>query len=311
MQEEIIDAIDKDLIEQELTKEVFVRKTNYLDNSIYIIDNTNAPNTLREIGRLREISFRDAGAGTGKSIDLDEFDLEDGFYKQLIVYNHQDREIIGGYRFIDLKDCKFNLEGEPLLSTSEIFAFNQKFVEEYMPQTIELGRSFVQPKYQSKNNYRQALFALDNLWDGLGAIYKLNQDHINYFFGKVTMYTSYNTLARNYILAFIDKYFADNQKLVYPKEKLFIEQPFSKFQEVFVGKDYKENYKILNKLVRDLGENIPPLVNAYMNLSPTMKCFGTALNPFFGDVEETGILINIQDIYFEKKSRHIDTFEVI
>ncbi|MBR2887815.1 MAG: GNAT family N-acetyltransferase, partial [Bacteroidales bacterium] len=263
---------------------------------------------MREIGRLRELAFRQAGGGTGKSCDIDECDTRETPYQQLIVWSEDMGEILGGYRFIDCSLPIINADGEPELSTAEIFNFSEKFIKEYLPHTIELGRSFVQPKFQSRQYFKQAIYALDNLWDGLGAIYMLNRDHIKYFFGKVTMYTTFNQTARDYILSFMKLYFKDPERLVIPKDEIIPALSQEQISEAFPNGTYRDDFKCLNRIVRDLGENIPPMFNAYMNLSSTMKLFGTAPNPFFGGVEETGILITVDDVYQDKKARHIDTF---
>ena len=161
-----------------------------------------------------------------------------------------------------------------------------------MPFTIELGRSFIQPNYQSTNIKRKSLYALDNLWDGLGALV-VKYSNIKYFFGKVTMYTSYNTRARNLLLHFLRKYFDDAQNLVIPIKPLECDLDNPYFFELFKGLEYKEGYRVLQREIKNNGEHIPPLINSYMNLSPSMKVFGTAINHSFGEVEETGILINI------------------
>ena len=306
--EDIIEPIDKNLLLSELTEERFVRSTNYGGNKIYIVNAHNAPNTMREIGRLRELAFRQAGGGTGKSVDIDECDTREIPYQQLIVWSDEMGEILGGYRFIDCSLPIINAEGKPELSTAEIFDFSDKFIKEYLPNTIELGRSFVQPKIQSRQYFKQAIYALDNLWDGLGAIYMLNKDHIKYFFGKMTMYTSFNQTARDYILSFMKLYFKDPERLVIPKDEIIPSLTQEQIAEAFPNGTYRDDFKCLNRIVRDLGENIPPMFNAYMNLSSTMKLFGTAPNPFFGGVEETGILITVDDVYQDKKARHIDTF---
>lgn len=306
--EDIIEPIDKNLLLSELTDDKFVRTTNYGGNKIYIVNAHNAPNTMREIGRLRELAFRQAGGGTGKSCDIDECDTRETPYQQLIVWSEDMGEILGGYRFIDCSLPIINADGEPELSTAEIFNFSEKFIKEYLPHTIELGRSFVQPKFQSRQYFKQAIYALDNLWDGLGAIYMLNRNHIKYFFGKVTMYTSFNQTARDYILSFMKLYFKDPERLVIPKDEIIPALSQEQISEAFSNGTYRDDFKCLNRIVRDLGENIPPMFNAYMNLSSTMKLFGTAPNPFFGGVEETGILITVDDVYQDKKARHIDTF---
>ncbi|MDR1739621.1 MAG: GNAT family N-acetyltransferase [Bacteroidales bacterium] len=299
--ENIIAPIDRTLIKKELKDERFLRKTNFGDNTLYIITAHNSPNTMQEIGRLREIAFRDGGGGTGKSVDIDEFDTMETPYKQLIVWDPENEEILGGYRFIDGCDVKFSQDRQPLLSSTEIFNFTPKFINEYLPKTIELGRSFVQPAYQT---LKKGLYSLDNLWDGLGALITLNP-HISYFFGKVTMYQTYNKEARDFLLFFVQKYFPDNGRLVIPTNQLPLETPLEKLTAAYEGKSLDEAYKTMSKLVRERGETIPPLFNSYIKLSATMRTFGTVVNHHFGDVEETGILITINDIYDSKKERHL------
>ena len=294
----IIAPVNRSLIESELTKEKFVRHTSRGGNLLYVITAHDSPNTMHEIGRLREIAFRSAGGGTGKSIDIDEFDLQENPYKQLIVWDPKAKEIIGGYRYILANSCKIDE-----LATSELFIFTQKFIDKYMPYTIELGRSFVQPDYQSSKLRHKGIYALDNLWDGLGALV-LKYPEINYFFGKVTMYVSYNVKARNMLLYFLRKHFWDKEELVIPIHPLITNARNEEMEAIFKG-DYKEDYKTLSKQIRAIGEHIPPLINSYMNLSPSMKVFGTAINDHFGGVEETGILINISDIYSEKIERYV------
>ncbi len=303
---EIIDKVSREALLDELNKERYVRKTNNGNNEIYIITHFNSPNVMREIGRLREVTFRHAGGGTGKDIDLDEFDLSDHPYQQLLVWNPTDKEIVGAYRFILCKDAEFR-DGKVHLATTELFDFSPKFYKDYLPYTIELGRSFIQPMYQPSEQFRKGLFSLDNLWDGLGAIVIDNPSQ-RHFFGKVTMYTDFNVQARDYILSFMNFYFPDKENLVKPIHGITIKTDVSAFLNELKGLNYKEGHAVLNKNVRALGENIPPLVNAYMNLSLTLKNFGTAINPTFGGVEETGILVSIADIYESKKERHLNSY---
>lgn len=305
--EKIINPIDKSILKAELTKDKMLRRTNKANNEIYIITHHNAPNVMLEIGRLREIAFRYYGGGTGLATDIDEYDTMDNPYKQLIVWNPEEEEIIGGYRFICGPDIVFDENGEPILATSHLFHFSPKFIKEYLPYTIELGRSFVTLEYQSTRAGSRGIFALDNLWDGLGAL-SVADPSMKYFFGKVTMYDTYDTQARDMILYFMHKHFPDPDRLVYPKQELKIESDEKLLAEMFVGDTFKSDYKILNTAVRKLDLNIPPLVNAYMSLSPQMKVFGTAINDTFGNVEETGILINRDEILEEKKKRHIESY---
>jgi hypothetical protein len=302
----VIDTIPYELMKKELTPEKLVRKTNYGNNELYIITAHDSPNTMQEIGRLREITFRNAGGGTGKSTDIDKYDTHEIPYKQLIVWDEENKQILGGYRFINLSKLSTNDRESMQLATQGLFEFSDKFIKEYLPHTIELGRSFVQPEFQSAGAARKTLFALDNLWDGLGALIVMNKN-VKYFFGKVTMYESYNHYARDLVLCFLKTFFPDPDNLVYPVEPLELHHDENEVCELFdKSKAYEDNYKRLSKKVRELGETIPPLINSYMNLSPTLKTFGTAINRHFGAVEETGILINIDDIYPQKKERHLN-----
>ena len=307
MEQEIIQPIAKEILKSELTPARQLRMTNKSHNEIYVITAHNAPNVMKEIGRLREVVFREAGGGTGKDMDIDEFDTCDNCYKQLIVWNPEAEEIICGYRYLEGTAWDLDEKGQPILATSHMFHFSEKFIEEYMPYTIELGRSFVSLPYQSSKMGAKSLFALDNLWDGLGALTVI-KPNVKYFFGKMTMYPSYIRKGRDMILYFLKKYFDDKEQLILPMKPLKIESDPSELEKIFTGHNFKEDYRILNGEIRKLGYNIPPLVNAYMNLSPTMKLFGTAINYGFGDVEETGILIAMDEIFEEKRVRHINSF---
>jgi hypothetical protein len=306
--EKIIDPVPVDLLKEELNQHTFVRKTNKGNNEIYIVNFHNAPNTLREIGRLREITFTQSGGGTGQALDIDIFDTSENCYQQIVLFSPEDNEIIGGYRFIDCSTV-YNLGLKDMgLSTRHYFNFSDKFISDFLPYTIELGRSWVQPNFQPSVNPRKGIFALDNLWDGLGAI-SVDYKHIKYFFGKVTMYPHYNSIARDAVLVFLKYFFEDKESLVTPINPLSINPNIaSEFLKIIEGKDFKDAHKDLQNFVRNYGENIPPLINNYIQLSPTMKSFGTALNPDFGGVEETGIMVNISDIYEEKKERHVRTY---
>ena len=305
--EEIIEPISKELLKAELTEEKRLRMTNKSHNQIYIITAQDSPNIMKEIGRLREIAFRAAGGGTGKPLDIDEYDIMENPYKQLIVWNPEAEEILGGYRYLLGTDVRYDEKGAPILATAHMFNFSEKFLKEYLPTTIELGRSFVTVEYQSTRAGSKGLFALDNLWDGLGAL-TVVMPNVKYFFGKVTMYPSYHRQGRDMILYFLKKHFGDKENLITPMKPLEMEAKEEDLAALFCKNTFKEDYKILNCEIRKLGYNIPPLVNAYMSLSPTMRMFGTAINYGFGDVEETGILIAVDEILAEKRIRHIQSF---
>ncbi|MDE6870738.1 MAG: GNAT family N-acetyltransferase [Bacteroidales bacterium] len=305
--ETIIEPIDKALIRKELTPDKKLRDTNKGHNEIYVVTWQDSPEIVKEIGRLREVAFRTSGGGSGLSMDLDIFDTMEEPYRQLIVWDPDAEAILGGYRYILGSDVKLDEKGQPILATSHMFHFSDKFIHDYLPYTIELGRSFVAPEYQSSKAGAKALYALDNLWDGLAAV-MFSKPGMKHFFGKMTMYPSYDRYGRDLILYFLDKHFGDKEHLVEPYKPLILENDWAEMGKVLNEEDFKKDYKILNAEVRKLGCNIPPLVNSYMNLSPTMKMFGTAINDEFSDVEETGILVTLDEMYEEKRARHIDSF---
>ena len=293
----IIGPVERALLEAELTPERKARDTKKAGNEIYLFTAAECPALMREVGRLREEAFRAAGGGTGEEVDIDAEDLAPDGYCQLIVWDPAAREIVGGYRFIVCTS-----EHPRHLSTEHYFRFSDRFRSEYLPRTIELGRSFVQRAYQARQNPK-SLYALDNLWDGLGALIVLNPG-VKYLFGKVTMYTAYKAVARNALIWFLRRYFPDREGLVEGIRPLRLDLDDPYYEELFTGRNYMENYRILIRKIREFNEHIPPLINAYMNLSPTMRVFDTVSNPDFGGVEETGILVTIADIYPEKRERY-------
>jgi Acetyltransferase (GNAT) domain len=302
----VIAPVAREILKSELTDERFARKTNFGNNNIYILNHHNAPNVMMEIGRLREVSFRLGGGGTGEEVDIDENDTCEVPYEQLIVWDIEEEEIVGGYRFIRC-DHAVLADGTLNLSTAHLFNYSEEFVKDFVPKTIELGRSWVQPAYQGSADSRKGIFALDNLWDGLGALVVMYPD-IEYFFGKVTMYPSYNVKARDLLLAFMQFYFPDKENLVKPINPLKHVHDMDAMKNTFNGLDFTEGFRLLGQKTRLLGENVPPMISSYMKLSLTMRTFGTAVNDWFGDVEETGIMITIKDIYDSKKHRHVDSF---
>ena len=307
----IIPPVPRELLKAELTKKNFLRRTSRGGKEIYVTTAHLSPNIMQEIGRLREISFASEGGGTGKPVDIDDFDtLQEPYcFKQLIVWSPEDEEIVGGYRFIHGSNVLRTVDGTIGTPTAELFHFTDEFVENYLPYTIELGRSFVQPAFQPSHDMRKGIYSLDNLWDGLATI-AVEVPETHYFFGKVTMYPHMDSRAKDLILYFYQKHFPDRDGLVWPVEPLEIKTDFNELHTLFSGRNYKEDYQILMHAVHELGESVPPLVNAYMNLSSTMRSFGTAYNHEFGETDETGILLTLRDIYPEKKDRHFQSYDL-
>lgn len=306
---EIIPPIDRNLIKRELTPDKFIRYSNKKNNYIYIIDAHNAPNTMLEIGRLRELSFRSSGGGSGNEIDTDEFDYLPKPYQQLIVWDPEEEKILGGYRFLHGKDAGFDKSGQPNIVTSHMFHFSDEFLTNYFPYTIDLGRAFIQPDYQSSKMGAKSLFALDNLWDGLGVL-PIIFPGIKYLLGKVTIYPDYNAQCRDMVLYVMHKFFPDKDKLGVVKKAVFDVNHFEAHNKRpnFTENNLKENINTLNHFVRSKGEHIPPLINSYMKISATMRTLGTGINDEFGNIYDTGILVCFDDIYQEKKEHHISPY---
>lgn len=307
--EKIIDPVPVELLKAELTPDKKLEDTNKGHNELYVVTWQDSPNVVTEIGRLREEAFRQAGGSTGLALDLDEFDKMENPYKQLVVWDPDSEAILGGYRYILGPDVRFNQEGQPILATSHQFKFSEKFIKDYLPHTVELGRSFVSPEYQSSKAGAKAIFALDNLWDGLIAV--LLQSHgMFYFFGKMTMYPQYDKVSRDLILYFLEKHFGDKEGLVYPDPDLKVDLEHSRemMSVILNEEDFKPDYRLLKAAIKNRGESIPPLVNSYMTTSPDIKIFGTSRNDLMGDVNEVGILIPFDGIYDEKKERHVGAF---
>ena len=305
--EPIIDPVDVNLIKAELTLEKKLGDTNKGGNELYVVDWKDSPNTLHEIGRLREVSYREAGASSGKSLDLDEYDLMEKPYSQLIVWDPEAQAIIGGYRYILGKDVSLKEDGQPNLTSSHLYHFSDDFIKNYLPHVMELGRSFVAPDYQSSKAGAKSVFTMDNLWDGIASVI-LHHPGTLYFLGKMTIYPSYDKTARNLIIHFLKKHFDDKEGLVRPKKEIRVTDNTRLMDLILREDDIKKDYRALKDAVRKLGTNIPPLVNSYINTSSTMKMLGSCVNDELGDAIETGIMVGFDDIYAEKKERHTETF---
>lgn len=306
----IAPPVDRELIKKELKQKHFLRKSNFGNKEIYVTTAHLSPNIMREIGRLRELSFAADGGGSGKEVDIDMYDTLDDPYccKQLFVWSPEDEEIVGAYRFIHGSNMMRREDGSIVTPTADQYQFSEQFVNEYLPYTVELGRAFVQPAYQPGNNLRKGLYSLDNLWDGLGCLI-LEIPETRYFFGKITMYGDLDCKARDLILYFYQKHFPDRDGLVWPYERVEIESDYNELVRLFTGRNYKEDYQILLHAVRERGCTVPPLINAYMNLTPTMRSFGTCPNHHLQGTTDTGILITLNDIFPDKRRRYIDSYE--
>lgn len=305
----IIPPVETALIERELEGHL-LRPSNKAGNLIYDITAHECPNTMREIARLRELSYRDGGGATGQEMDIDEMDTMPKPYHQLIVWDPDHRQIIGGYRYLCGSDVEMrpNEQGElqPFITSAHLFHYSERFVREFLPYTIEFGRAFVQPDYQKREMGIKALFALDNIWDGIGAVLHKNPQ-LRFMIGKVTIYPDYNVQARELIYAYLNQYHRGPEGLFEPYH------PFVNPQSVietlpFEGDDKQENYHILQRAIREQGTVLPPMFSAYLNLTNDLYFFGNAINDELANVYETGIMVDLETVYEEKKQRYITPY---
>jgi hypothetical protein len=296
----IISPISKDSLLKELTPEKFLKFTSKGGNEIYDFSFRDAPSLMYEVARLREVSFRKIGCGTGKAMDIDENDVRPVGFRQLIVWNPIENEIIGGYRYAI---CQNHLNNISSLSVPHYFNFSREFINNYLPYSIELGRAWVNPAYQPSAGNRKSIFALDNLWDGLGSVIKVNPQ-IKYLYGKITFSSGYDPIARYLLLWLLEHYFSDERNLIKPKKTVAVPNVIDVAGIRVDGNNFEKDYKSISHYIRSLRLTIPPLVNSYLGLAKTIIIYGTAKNPELGNSFETGILINIQDIYPEKLQRY-------
>ena len=298
----IIPPVETSLLISELEGHL-LRPSNKADNLIYDITAHECPNVMREIARLREISYRDGGGATGQEMDIDEMDLMAKPYHQLIVWDPEHLQIIGGYRYLLGKDAEIR-DGQPFITSAHLFHYSDRFIREFLPQTIEFGRAFVQPMYQKREMGVKALFALDNIWDGIGAIMHIHPE-LRYMIGKVTIYPDYNATARELIYHYLDIYHRGEEGLFEPYNPL----PLKKEVDLpFKGDDPQENYHILQHAVREQGTVIPPMFSAYLNITNELQFFGNAVNDELANVYETGIMVDLTTVYQEKKERYITPY---
>lgn len=307
---DIIPRVERALLKKELTKNNYLRPTNKANNEIYDFVAKDAPNLMREVARLRELSYRTSGASPGDELDMDSFDtMEPNPYHQLIVWDPVNEEIVGGYRYLLGSEATFDEEGQPILSSSHLFHYSQYFIQDYLPATIELGRAFVQPMYQNRDMGAKALYALDNIWDGIGAVLYIHRKTIHYLIGKVTIYPQYDPVSRDLIYAYLHRYHHDHKGLFRPKLPLDIGVEGQELaDDIFVGEDATLNYQLLQRAVRARGTTIPPMFSAYLNVTSTLQFFGNALNDELANVFETGIMVLVDEIHEDKQMRYIGAY---
>jgi len=299
--EALINPVDCKIIENELKYSEFLRVSRMGNNEIYSVNGGNNPFTMDEIGRLRELTFRQSGGGIGASKDVDNFDKLPNGYKQLVVWDPKEKCILGGYRFRSFENDQ-NIELQQL-ATGEVYDISQNFEYDYLQHTIDLGRAFIKPIFQTKQ-IKKNLHILDNLWDGLGALITKQS---KYFLGRIVLYPNMNKIIRNLIIYFLEKHFNMGNSLLMPKIPFQPEIDRLQMEQILDENNPEGDIKKLRKIALASDETIPPLIQAYMKLSPTMQSVGATIDTSFGDLYEICIMITIQDIY----PKYLKRYEVI
>jgi putative hemolysin len=286
---------------QELKKELKKCKllgTTKDDKRIYLYDGEDKNSiVVNEIGRLRELSFRKVGEGVNKKRDIDKYDR---YYKHIVLWDNEDLEIVGAYRIGETKNIveKF---GKEALYASTLFDFNENF-DKYLNDSIELGRSFVQPKYWGSR-------ALDYLWQGIGA-YLRNNPEVKYLFGPVSMSATYSKVAKDMILHFYDMNFHDEEKLVNAKIPYNFnsdERLINNLDSELNSDDYKENFRTLKKALAAINANVPTLYKQYADLCEEggIKFCAYNVDPDFSNCVDSFILVEIDKMKEAQKKRYI------
>jgi len=304
----LIEPVSRKLLREELTADRLVRPTRIGNNEVYIFTALKAPNLMQEVGRLRELTFRDAGAGFGTAVDIDHFDTDEYSCRQLIVWDPVAEDIIGGYRF----NIFHQFKGKPLrdipLANKSLYSISNTFANEYIPYVVELARAFIQPKYQPKLAGRKAAFSLDNIWDGLGALV-VKYPFIRYFFGRLTFFSNYDPTVRDLAFYFFAKHLQGNPALLRPKNPFEYPTPLSDLEKVIGGSSIKEDFNKLHQAAKNHGTTIPPLLKSYFNVSGTLRVFEPVFDSYFASSYAAAILVTIADVYPAFIKRYITPYQ--
>lgn len=291
----IILPVDRKEIRSEVIASEKLGETN--DGMLIVLARYNdSPATMREISRLREVTFRKVGEGTGQRLDTDEYDR---YYDHLVLWDDRELEIVGAYR---LADCSRVLPeyGVDALYSSTLFTFTDNFLENFAMKGIELGRSFVQQKYWNSN-------ALDYLWHGIGA-YLASRPEVKYLFGPVSISASYSREAVNMLVHFYSKWFPDEKGLASHKTPYVMSRnELDDMHRLFGEEDYKADFRALKSNLKHFGHAVPTLYKQYSELCEDngVSFLDFGIDKDFGSCVDGMILVTVPAIKETKKNRYI------
>jgi len=265
---------------------------------IYLFEHHSGSILMKEIGRLREFTFRKVEEGTGTRRDTDKYDK---YYKHIVLWDEEELEVVGSYRIGESSFINEYFEYEGFYSNS-LFEYQKDF-NKYLINSVELGRSFVQPKYWGSR-------ALDYLWQGIGA-YLANNTHIRYMFGPLTLSNMYPKVAKNILITFYQLYFSPQEQLVKAKDKFFMSKLEKEEATVlFCGYDYIKDFRVLKEQLSHMGLSIPTLYKQYTELCEEggIQFIDFNIDKDFADCVDSFVLVDIEKIKEAKKKRYIKSF---
>lgn len=288
-------ALRSEELGRELQKAELVCRLRGSQSEVYSFDGGVCRGLMAEVWRLRDEAFGGVGVRLDDGCAMQQGDV-DGTYRQLIVWDVRRGAIAGGYRYA--------VGGEVVaerLSLARYFNLSERFVTEFLPRGLELGRTFVAVEYQ-RSAARSALYALSDLWQGLSRV--VIGRGIRYLFGRVTLYPELGIRARNLLLGFMRYGFPCREPLMVAHRPLNSGISRRSFRRLFVGETVEENYKILTQRMRSMHRNIPPMISSYMRLSPSMQCFDSYVNEDLGGAVEVAIMLDKEEFYDDVKRRY-------
>lgn len=263
---------------------------------IYLVDYAKDSAIMRELGRLREYTFRKVGEGTGKKRDLDHYDV---YYRHLVLWDEDELEIVGAYR-IGESDAIMEMDAkENALYTASLFEFREGF-RPYLKDSIELGRSFVQPKYWGSR-------ALDYLWFGIGAYIK-TRPNLKYMFGPVSLSASYPKMARNLLIFFYKHYFGCDKEIVVSKNRyIMTKKEIDECREIFCCDNYIEDFKRLKQNLMHMNQSVPTLYRQYSELCEEggVKFLDFGEDRDFENCIDGFLLLDVTKIKESKRKRYM------
>ncbi len=265
------------------------------NKQIYLFEYRADTSIMREIGRLRELSFRAVGEGTGKKRDIDKYD---SYYMHLILWDEDDLEIVGAYRLCDTERV-LSSAGLDSIYTTSLFQYNSE-MKQYIYRGLELGRSFVQPRYWGKRS-------LDYLWYGIGALLKSNPQY-RYLFGPVSISNNYSRNAKDLLIFFYTLYFGHQEKPVTAMMPYQIEEKQKeKFARQFSGDDYKSDFKQLKSMLAIMGHTVPTLYKQYTEVCDNDGIIFSDFNidPDFSDCVDGFVIVDIEKLKPKKRKRYM------